>query len=223
MRLDLAECATGVTKQVTVDTAVLCDLCQGKGTNGNSTPVAVIPKDGLPNYFDDQRFGSVGFSGEFNAHAWLQALRMRLQPLAEPNPFDQQEGGNDSAVINNGRSKLGSRVPRAQHRGLTCGSSHRHRGAFARMRRSCVRSFLGVSEPPVEHDPGPLARRFLATRSDRADLLKSGRSCFSTNGAGDPKCESNLSPLPCSEIGGPRGRLADHPGIARGYRLSGRT
>ncbi len=39
MRMTLAECATGVTKQVTVDTAVLCDLCQGKGTNGNSTPV----------------------------------------------------------------------------------------------------------------------------------------------------------------------------------------
>ncbi|MCH9666429.1 MAG: molecular chaperone DnaJ [Actinomycetia bacterium] len=38
MRLDLAECATGATKQVTVDTAVLCDLCQGKGTHGNSTP-----------------------------------------------------------------------------------------------------------------------------------------------------------------------------------------
>ncbi|MDD4868594.1 MAG: DnaJ domain-containing protein, partial [Mycobacterium sp.] len=34
MRLDLEECATGVTKQVTVDTAVLCDRCQGKGTNG---------------------------------------------------------------------------------------------------------------------------------------------------------------------------------------------
>jgi molecular chaperone DnaJ len=40
MRLDLSECATGVTKQVTVDTAVLCDLCQGRGTNGNSTAVA---------------------------------------------------------------------------------------------------------------------------------------------------------------------------------------
>ena len=39
MRLDLTECATGVTKQVTVDTAMLCDLCQGKGTHGNSTPV----------------------------------------------------------------------------------------------------------------------------------------------------------------------------------------
>jgi molecular chaperone DnaJ len=40
MRLDLEECATGVTKQVTVDTAVLCDLCQGKGTHGKSTAVA---------------------------------------------------------------------------------------------------------------------------------------------------------------------------------------
>ncbi len=28
-----------MTKQVTVDTAVLCDICQGKGTHGNSTPV----------------------------------------------------------------------------------------------------------------------------------------------------------------------------------------
>ena len=40
MRLDLTECATGVSKQVTVDTAVLCDRCQGRGTNGNSSPVA---------------------------------------------------------------------------------------------------------------------------------------------------------------------------------------
>ncbi len=39
MRLTLADCATGVTKQVTVDTAVLCDLCQGRGTHGDSTPV----------------------------------------------------------------------------------------------------------------------------------------------------------------------------------------
>ncbi|MBI3215636.1 MAG: molecular chaperone DnaJ [Mycobacterium sp.] len=40
MRLDLTECATGVTKQVTVDTAVLCDRCQGRGTNGDSKPVS---------------------------------------------------------------------------------------------------------------------------------------------------------------------------------------
>ncbi|OBF11841.1 molecular chaperone DnaJ [Mycobacterium sp. ACS4331] len=40
MRLDLTECATGVTKQVTVETAVLCDRCHGKGTEGDSQPVA---------------------------------------------------------------------------------------------------------------------------------------------------------------------------------------
>lgn len=40
MRLDLSECATGVTKQVTVDTAVLCDRCQGRGTHGDSRPTA---------------------------------------------------------------------------------------------------------------------------------------------------------------------------------------
>ena len=39
MRVDQSECATGVTKQVTVDTAILCDVCIGKGTHGNSTPV----------------------------------------------------------------------------------------------------------------------------------------------------------------------------------------
>lgn len=40
MRMTLTECATGVTKVVTVDTAVLCDLCQGRGTHGNSAPSA---------------------------------------------------------------------------------------------------------------------------------------------------------------------------------------
>lgn len=40
VRLDLTECATGVTKQVTVDTAVLCDRCQGRGTHGDSKPSA---------------------------------------------------------------------------------------------------------------------------------------------------------------------------------------
>ena len=38
MRLTLQDCATGVTKQVTVDTAVLCDICQGRGTHADSRP-----------------------------------------------------------------------------------------------------------------------------------------------------------------------------------------
>ncbi len=47
-----------------------------------------IERDGLPNYFDDQRFGSVGYSGEFIAHAWLKgdAERALELALAEANP-----------------------------------------------------------------------------------------------------------------------------------------
>jgi len=38
-RLTLDECATGITKSVTVDTAILCDACTGSGTHGDSKPV----------------------------------------------------------------------------------------------------------------------------------------------------------------------------------------
>ncbi|MFW0791841.1 molecular chaperone DnaJ [Gordonia sp. CPCC 205333] len=38
MQLDLEECASGVNKEITVDTAILCDVCTGKGTNGKSKP-----------------------------------------------------------------------------------------------------------------------------------------------------------------------------------------
>jgi len=37
IRMTLGECATGVTRQVTVDTAVLCDMCQGRGTHADTT------------------------------------------------------------------------------------------------------------------------------------------------------------------------------------------
>lgn len=38
MSLTLEECATGLTREITVDTAVLCDECTGKGTRANSKP-----------------------------------------------------------------------------------------------------------------------------------------------------------------------------------------
>ena len=60
-----------------------------------------LPRDGLPNYFDDQRFGSVGFGGEFIARAWLagdheRALRLAL---AEPNPSDRPGTKAEKAIL----------------------------------------------------------------------------------------------------------------------------
>ncbi|MGW0036699.1 molecular chaperone DnaJ [Gordonia sp. NPDC003376] len=40
VELDLEECAAGVNKELTVDTAILCDVCKGAGTNGDSKPVS---------------------------------------------------------------------------------------------------------------------------------------------------------------------------------------
>src|SRR5262245_36148235 len=63
--------------------------------------VAQLPLDGLPNYFDDQRFGSVGFSGGFVARAWLagdheQALRLAI---AAPNAADRPDTKQEKAVL----------------------------------------------------------------------------------------------------------------------------
>ena len=48
---------------------------------------------GIPNYFDDQRFGSVGDSGQFIAHPWCLGNFQRALWLviAEPNNHDKPE------------------------------------------------------------------------------------------------------------------------------------
>lgn len=52
-----------------------------------------VAHSGLPNYFDDQRFGSVGASGEFIAEPWIRGdyERTLWLALAEPHPFDRAE------------------------------------------------------------------------------------------------------------------------------------
>jgi tRNA pseudouridine13 synthase len=102
-----------------------------------------LPRDGLPNYFDDQRFGSVGFSGGFVARAWLagdheEALRLAI---AEPNPADRPGTKQEKAIL---REFWGSwpeakaRLERSHARSLvTYLADHPtdFRGAFARIRR----------------------------------------------------------------------------------------
>jgi tRNA pseudouridine13 synthase len=49
-----------------------------------------VKREGVPNYFDDQRFGSLGESGEFIARAWCLGDYERAVwlALAEPNEHD---------------------------------------------------------------------------------------------------------------------------------------
>jgi tRNA pseudouridine13 synthase len=49
-----------------------------------------VARDGVPNYFDDQRFGSVGESGDFIGRAWCRGdyERALWLALADPNQHD---------------------------------------------------------------------------------------------------------------------------------------
>jgi tRNA pseudouridine13 synthase len=105
--------------------------------------VKSLESDGLPNYFDDQRFGSVGHSGQFIAHAWLlgNAERALELALAEPNPSDRSAAKAQKAILREcwGRwSEAKARLERSPSRSIvTYLVDHPtdFRGAFARMRR----------------------------------------------------------------------------------------
>ncbi len=119
--------------------------------------VVQLAQDGLPNYFDDQRFGSVGFDGGFIAEAWIKgdheaALRLAI---AAPNPSDRPETRDEKAILNahwGDWAAAKAALPRSHARSLvTYLVDHPtdFRGAFARVRRdlrslyfSAFQSFL---------------------------------------------------------------------------------
>lgn len=60
-----------------------------------------VRESGLPNYFDDQRFGSLGTSGEFIARAWCckDYERALWLAIAEPNPHDRSRDKEQKRVL----------------------------------------------------------------------------------------------------------------------------
>lgn len=119
--------------------------------------VASIDRDGLPNYFDDQRFGSVGFAGGFIAEAWLKGDHEAALKLAivEPTISDRPDTREEKSILAEhwGHwAEAKARLPRSHARSLvTYLADHPadFRGAFARLRRdlrsiyfSAYQSFL---------------------------------------------------------------------------------
>ena len=128
-------------------TVVLRDLTED-GVAAAVRSLEQIPRDGLPNYFDDQRFGSVGFGGEFIGHAWLKGDHERAFRLAvaEPTPMDRADAKAEKAILREtwgNWAEAKARLPRSHARSLvTYLVDHPtdFRGAFARLRRE-LRSF----------------------------------------------------------------------------------
>jgi tRNA pseudouridine13 synthase len=121
---------------------VLRDLSRAAAAHAVQA-LAELPRDGLPNYFDAQRFGSVGFDGGFIAEAWLKGdpERALFLAIAAPNPADRLRSRAEKAVLRDcwGRwPEAKARLPRSHARSLvTYLADHPDdfRGAFARLRR----------------------------------------------------------------------------------------
>ena len=60
-----------------------------------------VRRDGVPNYFDDQRFGSIGPSGEFIGAAWIKGNYERCLwlALAEEHPFDRSDEKGEKRIL----------------------------------------------------------------------------------------------------------------------------
>jgi tRNA pseudouridine13 synthase len=101
-----------------------------------------VRNDGVPNYFDDQRFGSVASGGEFIARLMVQerfedALRLAL---TAPYEFDRAEQKREKAILRQhwgDWSACKSELPRGHARSLVDYLLHHvadFRGALARLR-----------------------------------------------------------------------------------------
>jgi tRNA pseudouridine13 synthase len=79
---------------------VLRDLTESEVTR-ISQSLELIAKGGLPNYFDSQRFGSVGKSGQFIARQWCLGdyERALWLALAEENVHDRPEDRQQKQIL----------------------------------------------------------------------------------------------------------------------------
>lgn len=100
-----------------------------------------VARDGLPNYFDEQRFGSLGESGEFVAKPWCLGNYERALwlALAEYNSHDQPRDKQEKAII---QARWGdwktckAELPKSSRRSIITFLDDRpgdFKGAFARM------------------------------------------------------------------------------------------
>lgn len=146
-----------------------------------------VAADGLPNYFDDQRFGSVGNSGQFIAQAWLvgnheQALKLAL---SEDNAFDRSTAKSTKKIVRElwGKwAEIKARLDRSSTRSIvTYLVDHPadHAGAFARLPRDVRSLYFSAFQ---SHLWNTMLARFIeqtAPEPERSDIaLKMGTLPF---------------------------------------------
>jgi tRNA pseudouridine13 synthase len=181
--------------------------------------ILAVNRDGLPNYFDDQRFGSVGPSKQFIAHAWLRGDHERALwlALAEQNPFDRSEVKAQKAIIRSlwaNWPEAKARLDRSSARSIvTYLVDHPidFRGAFARIKRELRTLYFSAFQSHLWNlILGRWIEQSTGARSRVPVALKMGTFPFPRGLAPDQVkalLETAL-PLPCARTPAPEGMLA---------------
>jgi tRNA pseudouridine13 synthase len=111
-----------------------------------------VRRDGVPNYFDDQRFGSIGPSGEFIGAAWIKGNYERCLwlALAEEHPFDRSDEKAQKRILReqwNQWPECKRLLARSHRRSIVTFLADRpgdYRGAWARVNVDLRRLYLSA-------------------------------------------------------------------------------
>ncbi len=116
-------------------TVVLRDMDAAEITAAERT-LAEVAREGLPNYFDEQRFGSLGESGVFIAQPWCQGdyEKALWLALAEHNDHDRPDEREQKRILR----ELWGKWPQAK-------------AALARSHRRSVITFLADKPDRVDY------------------------------------------------------------------------
>lgn len=182
-----------------------------------------VRRTGLPNYFDDQRFGSLGSSGEWIAKEWCQGNweRTLWLALADPHPDDRSDDRKQKKILRELWGRWGeckAALDRSHRRSIVtyladkeaAGKMIDFRGAFCNLNVDLRGLYLSAFQSALWNRM--LTRRLKELVSEEAVIpfeLKSGPACFVTSfeatSGSNAQLEDEL-PLPSA-----RGKLEDGP------------
>jgi tRNA pseudouridine13 synthase len=136
-----------------------------------------VTADGVPNYFDDQRFGSVGESGDFVARPWCLGdyERALWLAIAEANEHDRGDARDEKRALRDHwgdwttcRRSAVRAVSRAVFEQL-CRQPGDFRGAFVRIPQPDRRMYLAAFQSAIWNR---VLAETIRTSLDSAELFK---------------------------------------------------
>ena len=195
------------------------------------TSLTAIESDGLPNYFDDQRFGSVGESGELVGAAWLKGdyERALWLAIADPNREDRSATRLIKLVLREswGRwAECKSALPKSHERSLvTYLVDHPNdaRGAYQRLHRELRSLHFSAFQSLVWNQI--LARLITQlTRPDQRFLYRFKTATLPIHRMLDPEQQNRVAtlriplpscrnPLPVGDVGAAAEAVLDELGL----------